>query len=78
MDADDHTSEHACKAAPPDPWEDHETAQLRDFLKLSYTERFRLLMHTLEFMRALDRARERTLCGRPPTGSDASDANIAE
>ncbi len=37
----------------PDPWEDTETAHLRAFLKLSHTERFRLLMHALEFMNML-------------------------
>lgn len=37
----------------PDPWEDTETAHLRAFLKLTYTERFRLLMHALEFMNML-------------------------
>jgi len=37
----------------PDPWEDHETAQFREFLKLTYTERFHLLMHAIEFMNML-------------------------
>lgn len=36
-----------------DPWEDTETAHLREFLKLTYTERFHLLMQAIEFMRML-------------------------
>lgn len=36
-----------------DPWEDTETAHLREFLKLTYTERFRLLMQAIEFMNML-------------------------
>jgi len=41
--------------APPrvDPWEETETAHLRDFLKLSYSERFHLMMQALEFMNML-------------------------
>ncbi len=37
----------------PDPWEDTQTAHLRAFLKLTYTERFRLLMQAIEFMNML-------------------------
>ncbi len=36
-----------------DPWEDAETAHLREFLELTYTERFNLLMHAIEFMNML-------------------------
>lgn len=33
--------------------EETETAHLREFLKLTYTERFNLLMHAIEFMNML-------------------------
>lgn len=40
-------------------WDEHKLAELQEFAALSATEKFRLLMHTLEFMRALDKAREK-------------------
>ena len=35
---------------------DHELAELRDFVSLAPTQKFRLLMQTIEFLQAIDRA----------------------
>jgi hypothetical protein len=53
MNADFLPAQSQTSPSAPDPWEDAETAQLRAFLKLSYTERFHLMMHALEFMNML-------------------------
>lgn len=49
----------------PDPWEDHETAQLREFLALTDTERFHLLMQAIEFMNLLRPIEEKKTQSEP-------------
>jgi len=37
-------------------WTEHELAELREFASLTPTQKFRLLIQTIEFLQAIDRA----------------------
>ncbi|OWY70431.1 hypothetical protein B7486_16735 [cyanobacterium TDX16] len=42
---------------PVRQWTEHDDTELREFAALTPTQKFRLLMQTIEFLRAIDKAR---------------------
>ncbi len=63
--ADSKSQQPAAQAAVTPTWDEHKLAELYEFAALSPTQKFRLLMHALEFMRALDKARASALPDPP-------------
>ncbi|GMU33629.1 MAG: hypothetical protein AMXMBFR20_15010 [Planctomycetia bacterium] len=50
---------------PVRQWTEHDDTELREFAALTPTQKFRLLMQTIEFLQAIDRARPgMEKCGR--------------